>query len=213
MQVVATKAAQSPKRRVPTQERSRRRYDAIVESAGQLFADQGFDKTTMDAIAAGAETSIGSVYQFFDNKVDVFRAVAERCLERSGQLFGQLTAIDPSGVHWSLILDAALDGFYALQENDPAYRAVWANLQLYGEYAEADEALVREMIDTTASLISAWGPELAPARRKLIATMTVNTITSTMLFAAREKPRAAKQMVAETKVMLRAYLGQYLAAD
>lgn len=182
-----------------------------MESAGALFADHGFDGTTMDAIAAGAQTSIGSVYQFFDNKLAVFRAVAERCLERSSLLFGQLTTIDPAGVHWSLILDAALDGFYALQEDDPAYRAVWANLQLYGEYAEADEALEREMIDTTASLIAAWGPELAPARRKLIAKMTVNTITSTLLFAAREKPSAAKQMVGETKVMLRAYLGQYLA--
>ena len=204
-------AQASSKRRVPTQERSRRRYEAIVESAGLLFAEYGFEGTTMEAIAAGAETSIGSVYQFFDNKLDVFRAVAERCLERSRALFAQLTRVDLTQVHWTQVLDTALDGFYALQEGDPAYRAIWVNLQLYGEYAEADEALIHEMVEVTAGLLAGWELSLPESRRRLIATMVVNTVSSTLLFTARESPEVAREMVAEAKVMLRGYLGQYLS--
>lgn len=206
---MAEKGQQSGRRRIPTQERSRRRYDAIVDAAGQLFAEQGFDGTTMDAIAARAETSIGSVYQFFGDKVDVFRAVAERCLENSRTVFAELIA-GAADATWEEALDRAVDAFYELQERVPAYRAIWTNLQLYGEYAEADEALVREIVDGTAGLLTLWVPDQGPEKRKLIAKMSVSTISSMLIFTARESQADARAMVKETKRMLRAYYRLYL---
>lgn len=211
MQAVGNKAAEGKKRRVPTQERSQRRYDAIVDAAAFLFADQGFDGTTMDAIASRAETSIGSVYQFFDNKTDIFRAVAERCLEASRQLFTRLVTPAVATSDWEPLLDAAVDAFYALQETEPAYRAIWANLQLYDEFAEADEAMLREMIEGTAVLFGIWRPDVEEDRRHMIAKMLVTTISSLLLFIAREEKREARAMVEETKRMLRGYVAGHLS--
>lgn len=210
MQAVAKKASEPARRRVPTQERSQRRYTAIVDAAANLFADQGFDGTTMDAIAGRADTSIGSVYQFFDNKTDLFRAVAERCLEASRQLFAQLTTVDFIGAGWQPLLDAAVEAFYDLQETEPAYRAIWANLQLYDEYAEADEALLREMTEATTALFSLWRPDVPEQRRRLIAKMVVTTVSSLLLFIAREEKQEARAMVDETKRMLRGYVAGHL---
>lgn len=206
---MTTKQQQAGRRRVPTQERSRRRYDAIIDAAGVLFAEQGFDGTTMDAIASRAETSIGSVYQFFGDKLDVFTAVAERCLDSSRQVFAELI-MNVAGAAWEDVLDRAVDAFYDLQERVPAYRAIWTNLQLYGVYAEADEALIREIVEGTAGLLSLWDPKLGERERKLIAKMAVSTISSMLLFTARESQQEAREMVTETKRMLRAYLGLYL---
>jgi AcrR family transcriptional regulator len=176
-----------------------------------LFAEQGFDGTTVDAIASRAETSIGSVYQFFDNKTDIFRAVAERCLEASRQLFARMVTSDAVGPDWEPLLDAAVEAFYTLQETEPAYRAIWANLQLYGEFAEADEALLREMIEGTAALFAIWRPDVEEAQRRLIAKMVVTTISSLLLFIAREEKDDARAMVEETKRMLRVYVASHLS--
>ena len=59
-------------RRVPTQERARRRVARILDAAALVFAEQGFEAATMEDIAARAETSIGSIYQFFPNKLAIF---------------------------------------------------------------------------------------------------------------------------------------------
>ena len=55
-------------RRTPKQERSQERYAKILDTAANLFLDKGFDGTTTNEIARRAEISIGSLYQYFDNK-------------------------------------------------------------------------------------------------------------------------------------------------
>ena len=41
-------------RKRPVQARSRKRFEGILDAAADQFAEHGFDKTTMDAIAAAA---------------------------------------------------------------------------------------------------------------------------------------------------------------
>jgi AcrR family transcriptional regulator len=52
--------------------------DAMVESAGGLFATVGFAGTTMEAVAAGAGMSVQSVYFAFGTKAALLRAAIER---------------------------------------------------------------------------------------------------------------------------------------
>ncbi len=51
--------------------RTEDRRDSIIRAAENLFADQGYDNTTMQQIAKGAGTSIGNMYFYFSNKEDV----------------------------------------------------------------------------------------------------------------------------------------------
>ena len=55
--------------------RSSARSAEIVNAALDLFAQNGFDATSLDAIGRGAGVSKATVYIYFDNKKDIFSAV------------------------------------------------------------------------------------------------------------------------------------------
>lgn len=207
-----SRASGPPPRRQPTQERSQRRYDAIVDAAAQSFASFGFDATTMEGIAARARTSIGSLYQFFPNKHSLFHAVARECVKRSRAHFGRMLAPDATGPDWRALLERVIDSYYALQD-DPFMQSIWRNLQLYGEWAEDDEAMMREFVDTSAALIGVWAPQLDVARRKIIATTVVNAISMAMLQVTRAPRSDGRAIVDETKHMLERYLSAYVDRD
>jgi TetR/AcrR family transcriptional repressor of mexJK operon len=55
---------------------------AILEAAGHLFLEQGFERTTMDAVAARAGVSKLTVYSHFADKEGLFRAlITDKCGE------------------------------------------------------------------------------------------------------------------------------------
>lgn len=198
-------------RRRPTQVRSQRRLEAIVSAAAESFARFGFADTTMEGIAARAGTSIGSLYQFFPNKQAVFREVAQRCLGEARLGFASLLGADPFADPWDRTLSRVIDGFRRLHAGSVAMQAVWRNLELYGEYAEDDQALLRELADATAALLHVWGPHLVADRCRVVATMLVNTVATMMLVLVREGDAARADALAdETKRMLRCYLSGYL---
>jgi AcrR family transcriptional regulator len=194
-------------RSLPQQQRAKRRYSAIVDAAAELFATNGYDATTMEAIAAASGSAIGSVYRFFPNKQAVFRAVAELALERVQAVFGELMREAASGrTAWGELLDRALDAFAQLHADEPAPRAVFANLQLYGEYAEADQQMTREFIAATAGVIAVWAPKVDSKTRRIMATMIVQTMSGILVLSQREPPAMAAAMLEHTKLMLRRYL-------
>jgi len=57
-------------------ERERRRND-VLEAAEAVFAQKGFYKATMRDIARRAEFAVGSIYNMFDSKTDVYRELIQ----------------------------------------------------------------------------------------------------------------------------------------
>lgn len=47
----------------------------IVEAAAELFRTQGYDTVKMEAIAAAADVSIGTIYNYYRNKGDLLVAI------------------------------------------------------------------------------------------------------------------------------------------
>ena len=58
-------------------ERSRRTRARIVQAASELFVDDGYVATTIDAIAERAEVATQTVYYVFGTKADILTAVLE----------------------------------------------------------------------------------------------------------------------------------------
>jgi AcrR family transcriptional regulator len=197
------------KRRTPLQARSRKRHQALLEAAALVFAERGFEAATTEEIAARAGTSIGSLYQFFPNKLALFEALAQRYLDAARVVYEQLLSDEMLERPWSQLLDTVIDGFAALQQSEPGFRAVWMNFQLYGVYAEADEALYRVFVDRTQALIAAHSPGLPPLQRRVVATLVVQVISAVLFLSARESPLVARKVVAELKTLLRRYLQPY----
>lgn len=72
-QAVATKAA-----RRTQAERREATTGALVEAARELFAQDGYAATSLDAVAAKARVTKGAVYHHFDGKRQLFEAVFAR---------------------------------------------------------------------------------------------------------------------------------------
>src|SRR5689334_114565 len=96
-------------RRVPTQERAKKRVERILDAAAFVFAEQGYEAATMEDIAARAETSIGSIYQFFPNKLSLFTALTRHYHEKVRVFLDLLLAGPLLERPWAEILEAGID--------------------------------------------------------------------------------------------------------
>lgn len=195
---------------MPTQERAKRRYEAILDAAAEVFAEVGFEAATIDDIASRADTSVGSIYQFFENKNGLFHAIARKCLEESGEVFGRVLTPDLMAQGWEALIEGFLDAYFAWERSDVRVRALYSNLQLYAAYEQDDVAMMQSIIDQVATLLRAFIPDMKPHKRRVVATTVVNTTTS-FLFLARTAPeRQANLLLAEVKVLLVRYLRPYV---
>ncbi len=183
---------------------------AILDAAAELFADEGFENTTMEAIASRAGTSIGSVYQFFEKKQDVFVALAHQVLQEVRVLAAQLTGAGAMQMAWPELIDASVDAFVALGRAHPGLRAINANLQLYGLFEEADEAQSRELIAQAARVLPTHIPTLSEHEARRVATMIITTINAALFFTRRSTDEEAAELLADSKRMLRAYVSTYV---
>jgi AcrR family transcriptional regulator len=77
-------------RRIPQQRRGRRRVDGFLRAAASVLAEMGYERATMCMIAKRANSSIGSLYQFFPNKHSVAEAVRVRYMEEIQQYWLKL---------------------------------------------------------------------------------------------------------------------------
>lgn len=195
-------------RRVPVQARSRRRYEAILDAAAELFAADGVDATTVEAIAAKAETSIGSVYQFFGNKAAVFDALAERTLDRQEQTFDALLTDEALALPWDVLVDAVLDGMILFEQSEPGFRAMLGHVAT-GWVTEA-QAVEDRMAQRIRTAVRHYAPQLDEARAGHIADLLVKVTAVTTLHLAPLPPSRAAPLLEELKLMLKRYLAPYL---
>jgi TetR/AcrR family transcriptional repressor of mexJK operon len=70
----STGSPQRPPRRPATPGKR----ESVLDAAVDLFLSEGFDRTSMDAVAARAGVSKTTVYAHFGDKVELFHAVTER---------------------------------------------------------------------------------------------------------------------------------------
>ena len=51
------------------------RHRRIIEAAAELFREAGYEGAKIEAIAAQAEVSIGTIYNYYENKGDILGAI------------------------------------------------------------------------------------------------------------------------------------------
>ena len=204
-------------RRVPTQQRSQERLARIARAAGELSVEVGADAVTMEAIAARAETSIGSLYQFYPNKDALLHAVAERYV---GDLFALLdasdaaelsAAADATTLPLEALVDAVLEPFVVFHQAHPGYFAILFAPQ--GSAAlRAVRGRLRERLTRRAErLFEARAPWLDAAKRRHLALTAVEAARALLQFIVTGVPRGEQRaMRDELRAMLVAYLRPWL---
>ena len=120
----------------PKQKRSRDTIQVMLQATARCIAKQGFDGTTSAKIAEEAGISIGSLYQYFENKEQLYNLLMETMIEEALSIIEQrVTSVSNDSIEQMVhILLAAT--WECLEKKDGVYLEVvrhWTQLNFeYG---------------------------------------------------------------------------------
>ena len=133
-------------------ERSRETQERLLEAAERLFAERGFDRTSMRALARAAGTSVSAAHYHFGSKQGLLRATLLRRVEPvNRRRLERLEALERDAAGGPLPLEAILEAFLRpALEVHAAGRAGPSPLRqvaarLYSDPPELVAALKREL--------------------------------------------------------------------
>lgn len=190
-------------RRVPQQARSRDRYYAILDAATNLFSEKGFERTTTNEIASRAEVSIGSLYQYFQNKEDIVRAIMDRYVESVRGVTDDFMSRDVQNLPVPEAIDQLLEPYIRFHTESAAFSRLWLGADLSVALDETLGTMSDQALRRIEALVRARMPGLARGRVRLISMVTQSAVKSMLSMLMREESaRFRGQAASEVKRML-----------
>jgi AcrR family transcriptional regulator len=193
-------------RRQPQQKRSQKRVEQILDAAAIVFDEVGFDAATTHAIAARAKTAVGSLYQFFPDKLAIFNALELRHVERVHIMWDKLSCPEIIQLPFADFIHALVTQVQQLFEQ-PTSRIVF--IQFFTSpsiFKNIDLSFTQEAIQFTAKLLKGRNPKLTLERSLLLAEICVNATNTLILLALRSNRTHSQEIITEIEALLRAYL-------
>lgn len=197
------------------QARSRRRIEDILEITAQLVDELGPDEVTTTLIAERLGISVGSIYNYFTDRSAVFDAIVTRSIAAHFEMsMATRASTSPSGPttpdEWFAGSFAVIDSLAEAYRTEAGFRTLWFSQHLSPAMIESmqrsDEAQARRLlVDLEAAGLELACPSPLDAMR-----MYVGLIDKGLDLAFRDNPRGSKKIIAETKQVVRSYLGGYL---
>jgi AcrR family transcriptional regulator len=191
-------------RRRPTQERSHKKFDHLLEVSRELLLEVGFESFTCEEVAHRAGLPIGTLYQFFQNKyvivceLDRVDAVAVR--QELEQFASEIPSLD-----WLKFLDRLIDHVAALWTGDPSRRAVWHAVQSTPATRATAAVTERELAGQVAYVLGPLTPGTPRERRTIMAEVIIHVVYSMLNFSIRDG-QSHEEAVVVLKRLLAAYL-------
>jgi AcrR family transcriptional regulator len=138
-------------RRVPQQARAQRRVEAILDAASFVIGEVGCEAVTTNMIAERASTSIGSIYQFFQDKEAIISLLCDRYAREVTTPLTELSIQNMTHEGRQRVLLDVLSTY--IQEN-PGFGAL-----LYGTYSRdasgiIEQQLMRQIIPRIQQILS-----------------------------------------------------------
>jgi AcrR family transcriptional regulator/transposase-like protein len=200
-------------RRQPQQKRGQQRVEKILVAAAEVFAAAGFAAATIQQIADRANTAVGSIYQFFPDKLAIFHALFTKHLQKIDLLEAEFFKGD---INRPIVqcLDDYLDPYTSYFEQ-PIPRCIF--LQAYMQQTEGlakimavlpDRAL--RQIENHASLYRKRNPDLSAAKSKLLAEVGQHMCISLFFHAIQSDESHRQEIYAEIKNVMYVYLNPHI---
>lgn len=200
-------------RRVPSQDRSRKRVDAILDALAELLVERGFDAINTHHVAERANVPVGTLYQFFPNKYALVSALSHRYIDRYGEIIQANLLFDgtePSDEH---LLDRFTEAVANVMFQDKALAVLWAVMLATPELRPVQIMGLKMGHGLLMSLLRKVLGHLDEAKLETIAT-TIYRASYAMLYSACQNPDEDKEAaLAELIRLQNAYLRSYLTND
>ena len=130
----------------------------MIETAGKLFVEKGYEGTTMNEIAAAAGFAKGTLYHYFANKADLLQALKE-CFEQEVMSRVRSRVESCPADDWSgrikAWVDAAVEAYFEMSE---LHDVVVYGLGMPFRHAMADAEITRYLarIIKEGAMAGAW---------------------------------------------------------
>lgn len=202
------KSSEGP--RTPRRQRGHARVEVLLAAAADVFAAKGYDAATTTEIAGAAQSSIGSLYQFFPTK----QAVAQALIAlQSADLDRRLQAMAAASPGWT-VEELARQLAGALVDFRTSHPSFARLIDTPGAPEAAVLDVRRRMRLQLVDILAPHAPALGRARLMAIATVVQQVMKSAVALQAdpaADSPTAARAAVAELREMLKIYLQTALA--
>jgi AcrR family transcriptional regulator len=188
-------------RRRPQQDRATLRVAAFIKAAESLFAENGFEATTMTEVAERAGSSIGALYNYFPDKrslaMTLMTEYAHQIEAHWQPLFS--TIHDLSGREFA---ERFIDRFLQFVDEHPAYLQLQAAPIRFRRDPEARRAFRATLIQALRQRC----PELTQQDALLKANVAVQLVKGMMALYADADASGKTAVVSEFKQVLALYL-------
>ena len=201
-------------RREPKQQRGRDRVDKILLAAAEVFAQAGYSTATIQEIADRAETAVGSIYQFFPDKLAIFHALEAEHMQRIEAVRTDLVSKDLRRPLVELISEMV--DVHAQYFEHPIPQIVYLQYFLApvpGLFALFDNTYEWSLIEQFADLCQHRNPALRREKSLLIAEVFHRTYNGMILTALKSDRVHRQELYNELKNLLCAYLEPYLGDE
>jgi AcrR family transcriptional regulator/transposase-like protein len=200
-------------RRQPQQKRGKQRVEKILIAAAEVFAEAGFAAATIQQIADRASTAVGSIYQFFPDKLAIFNALFAEHMRLTERIEADFFAQDidfPLDRGISNYLDA-----YAIYFEQPIPRCIV--VQYYLEPIGGMDTMMADIPNLQsisfkrhANFYRQRNPNLTIAKSELLSEVAHNIVQGLVPNALKNDEKYRQEIYAEIKDVLYGYLNPHI---
>ena len=190
-------------RKEPRQARSRAMVDTIVQAGARVLGDQGWAGFTTNKVAEVAGVSIGSLYQYFPNKLALIEAVRRHHFDDVLRVVRE--AMDGSRPVRQFA-EALVDGMIDIHLQHPAlHRVMLDEVPGHADSRAAHDAFRMEYLERYAAAIAPYRNRVP---REIMAQVLSSAVEGVIHNAARNGLMEAPGLRRELVDLICAYLSQ-----
>ncbi|KVC47546.1 TetR family transcriptional regulator [Burkholderia ubonensis] len=186
-------------RLVPTQQRSRERFERILACAAEVMVEKGCDAFRMSDIVERTDIAFGSLYQYFPDKTAVIGTLAERynalgheCVRRDLSRMKRVEDLHDT-------LCRITDSYYRMFVDEPLMRDIWRATQADRALQALDEADGAFLAGLLTERLREIAPDARGAQLSAFSELTMVLIAAAVRYAIGLPPKAARQRLAMFK--------------
>jgi AcrR family transcriptional regulator len=198
-------STEAPIAKAPKRARGVQRVASLLDAAAALFAENGYDATTMTQIAHRAGASIGSLYQFFPSKEVLAEALFGRYVERVASLLEDLAKRAP-GLSPVQLADKLVDLMLDVRSDRDAAAALSSSVSGIVERRKPLRGATRGQI---AAILRAANPRLREKAAAEAAAMIAHVLKIVPTLA-KEEEDGGPPIVAQARKMLAGYIERFV---
>jgi AcrR family transcriptional regulator len=192
-------------RKEPRQARSRATVGAIVQAGAQVLGDRGWSGFTTNEVADVAGVSIGSLYQYFPNKLALTDAIRHKHWEN---VLAVLRQTGKSRSSPEQLVDDLVQGVISVHCINPALHRVLLDLpNREGSKSAADE-FQSEYLRLYSIVIAAYRNRQGSAADGVAAQVLSSAIEGVVHNAARRGMLKSPELKRELTILVYGYLGR-----